>query len=389
MGWRFRRSVSIAGVRLNFGKQGFTSWSVGGGLFGRVTVGKRGVTRTLSIPGTGLSHVERIGRPSRAAAAVTPAPEPAAPPAPDAANRMRFLWFGLAGAALLLTGAFGAWMLLLAVAGVVVGLTVPSRARLQARLEEAEPPLNVTPNRSTSQHTAARADPPPSGLSETERDRRCAQVLAAIATALDKDDVTEEALRSVLALPAALGLAEDEGRAEVAAGYDAEIYGDDEAHAVRARMRTRLDVVVFLAEVVTNGGAPIPVPGPERVIGTSPCWFMRADVLWDKHPFSSESHADPVGNLYLTTTEAVFHEPGGVVARVAWPKVMEVTFDDRTLSIQRRDRQTPTVFMFKTAADAYIAGWVAHRLWKNGPGVAPKAQPRKVQSRSARETVLH
>lgn len=66
MGFRFRRSVKIApGIRLNVGKRGFTSMSVGGRGY-RVNVGKRGVTRSISIPGTGISHTQRISGPAKA-----------------------------------------------------------------------------------------------------------------------------------------------------------------------------------------------------------------------------------------------------------------------------------------------------------------------------------
>jgi hypothetical protein len=42
---------------VNFGKTGFTSVSVGG-RGARTTFGKRGVTRTIGLPGTGLSYSE-------------------------------------------------------------------------------------------------------------------------------------------------------------------------------------------------------------------------------------------------------------------------------------------------------------------------------------------
>jgi hypothetical protein len=56
MGWRFRRSVKVLpGVRLNFGRTGMTSVSVGG-KYGRTTVNQRGVRNSFSIRGTGLSY---------------------------------------------------------------------------------------------------------------------------------------------------------------------------------------------------------------------------------------------------------------------------------------------------------------------------------------------
>lgn len=59
MGFRFRRGFKIApGVRLNMGRHGFTSVSLGGrGL--TTNVGPRGVRTTIGLPGTGLSYTTR------------------------------------------------------------------------------------------------------------------------------------------------------------------------------------------------------------------------------------------------------------------------------------------------------------------------------------------
>lgn len=63
MGWRFRRSFRIApGIRLNMGKSGFTSLSIGG-HGATLNLGKRGVTSTVSLPGTGLSYQHRYKSP--------------------------------------------------------------------------------------------------------------------------------------------------------------------------------------------------------------------------------------------------------------------------------------------------------------------------------------
>ena len=60
MGWRFRKSFRLApGVRLNLGRRGITSMSVGR-RGATVNLGKRGVTGTVSIPGTGLSYQHRF-----------------------------------------------------------------------------------------------------------------------------------------------------------------------------------------------------------------------------------------------------------------------------------------------------------------------------------------
>lgn len=56
MGFRFRKSVKILpGVRLNFGKKGFTSTTIGGKFF-KTNVSNRGVKHTFSLPGTGVSY---------------------------------------------------------------------------------------------------------------------------------------------------------------------------------------------------------------------------------------------------------------------------------------------------------------------------------------------
>jgi hypothetical protein len=57
---RFRKSVSVGGVRLNFGKRGLTSVSSGTRGF-RVTTGRSGTNITVGIPGTGVSYTQRVG----------------------------------------------------------------------------------------------------------------------------------------------------------------------------------------------------------------------------------------------------------------------------------------------------------------------------------------
>lgn len=56
MGFNFRKSFKIApGIRLNVGKRGISSLSIGG-KGARVSVGKKGVRTTVGIPGSGLSY---------------------------------------------------------------------------------------------------------------------------------------------------------------------------------------------------------------------------------------------------------------------------------------------------------------------------------------------
>ncbi len=65
MGWRFRKSFTLMpGVRVGFGLHG-PSVSIGGKGF-RTTFGSNGrVTRSIGIPGTGLSYVTTVGGGSR------------------------------------------------------------------------------------------------------------------------------------------------------------------------------------------------------------------------------------------------------------------------------------------------------------------------------------
>lgn len=56
MGWLFRKSVKIfPGIRLNFGKKGLTSATVGKGLFS-TNISPKGVRHRVSIPNTGLAY---------------------------------------------------------------------------------------------------------------------------------------------------------------------------------------------------------------------------------------------------------------------------------------------------------------------------------------------
>ena len=56
MGFNFRKSVKIApGIRLNVGKKGISSVSIGP-RGAKVNIGKKGTRTTVSAPGTGLSY---------------------------------------------------------------------------------------------------------------------------------------------------------------------------------------------------------------------------------------------------------------------------------------------------------------------------------------------
>ena len=67
MGLRFNRRIKVApGVRVNVGKKGVSSVSVGR-RGGSLNVGKNGVRANAGIPGTGLSHSQKlVGRGAKA-----------------------------------------------------------------------------------------------------------------------------------------------------------------------------------------------------------------------------------------------------------------------------------------------------------------------------------
>ena len=69
MGFRFRKSIKIApGVRLNIGKKGISSVSVGG-RGARINIGKRGTTASTGLPGTGLSYTQKLSGPAKSRSA--------------------------------------------------------------------------------------------------------------------------------------------------------------------------------------------------------------------------------------------------------------------------------------------------------------------------------
>ncbi|WP_045411863.1 DUF4236 domain-containing protein [Vibrio owensii] len=60
MGFRFRKNISISpGVRLNIGKKGISSLSVGKSGVG-ISIGSNGIYGSMSLPGTGLSYRTRL-----------------------------------------------------------------------------------------------------------------------------------------------------------------------------------------------------------------------------------------------------------------------------------------------------------------------------------------
>jgi hypothetical protein len=78
MGWGFRQRLRILpGVYLNFSRAG-VSVSVGAPGY-RITVGKDGISETVSIPGTGVYRRRRVSGPLTPAGPTQPTTPPGTP----------------------------------------------------------------------------------------------------------------------------------------------------------------------------------------------------------------------------------------------------------------------------------------------------------------------
>jgi hypothetical protein len=131
VGWRFRKSVRILpGVRLNFGKGGLTSTTLGGKWL-KTNVGSRGVKHTLSVPGTGVSYQTQTHR--GGAPDTDPRARRSAPPS------------GSAGPLLILLAVLLALVLLAVIGvGVLVVLTRQPTARREPAGTSAPPVASGT-----------------------------------------------------------------------------------------------------------------------------------------------------------------------------------------------------------------------------------------------------
>jgi hypothetical protein len=332
MGWRFRRSIKIVpGVSVNLGKRGFSSISVGvRGL--RTTVGRRGVTKTVGIPGTGLSFTSRGSRSRYTQETRTRVAVPLSPTRPaidpsrfgiepeqpsSSAGRARILALGLAAVALALAALLLRVEWLWAAGSLLIlGLVLPSRATFERRATER-----------ASQQAAQ------------ELERRSTLFRAAL---------TEPgaSVAKILDLQKRLGLTDEE-------------IGSSTALA----LSSGLEQERFVAQVASSG---LPVlSGHERFVGASRCSFV-GHVRYDKRGSN-----DPDGTLYLTDEEAVFYAEGaGGRVAAPWSKTVSVSREGSTLGIQRRDRQTPLLFDCASLGDALRAEFISRRFLET-PAVEP------------------
>lgn len=97
MGFRFRKSIKLApGVKLNIGKKGISSLSVGKNG-ARVNISKKGTRTTVGLPGTGLSYSSYKPNQNK--------PETNQPKRPDFTNPDNFL--GYPKSEWIIAGVFG------------------------------------------------------------------------------------------------------------------------------------------------------------------------------------------------------------------------------------------------------------------------------------------
>ena len=330
MGFRFRRSIKLGGVRFNIGKSGFTSVSVGARGF-RTTFGKRGVTRTVGIPGTGMSWVshESHAQARRSAALSETTPEPAVIPLPDRFGILRKVAPANAGRArsLLLWAGGGSFLAGLFVSvpgvvtilggvGVVAGLMAPSRKTAQAAFDVA--------------HNAAVS---------RELDTRIQRFNDQITSAAEQPERLRDAMRDLGGL---------------------ELTTDDIGHDRYARIEAGIALVDFDAAATTRGRLE-PVTGYEQIAGAATCYYGLENVLYDKR-----GENDPTGTLCLTSDGVTFLSSDGLVS-TPWQKVVAVFRDDGQLAIQPSNRKTPLKFVMPTYRDALLAEYVAGKLRDDKP----------------------
>jgi hypothetical protein len=330
MSFRFRRSFKIApGLRLNLGKRGV---SMSAGVRGaHVTVGPRGVTKSVGIPGTGLSFTSRQGRSTRgrfrpSAPIKFSTTEPViaadrfgivAEPIPTSSGRVRTTLFIAGGvslwAAFLVPSPYGP----VATVSALVLFVIGSRFQSRDALERAE---------------QARVQ----NVARAELNRRLEQFATAVGTLTTTDQrLTAERVRGVLAKQQTLGLTDPEV----------------------ATFRT--DVLQAIAELLDFeagcGGHLPPIVGHEVLVSPDVCYFSGAAV------YDKRGDHDSCGTLHLTNARAIFASGDGLVT-TPWTKVVTATRNGRTVSIQRRDRQTPYLFVLTDYAEAIKVDFIARNV---------------------------
>lgn len=312
MGIRFRRSLKVLpGVRLNIGLRGL-SWTVGT-RGASVGVGSRGTRLNVGVPGTGLSMSQRLDASSFQSTQATPTNERIAPVANEhdhtliermgspRANRWQ-LPLMIVGGVLAVSGT-------LACAGdAASGSWVAIIGMLMFVLGWKMPGAYT--------------------LALRERDRRV--------SALD-----------AIAQPGAFSQAAIDRFWTAKAEANVTDVEAERAVAFMAGAQAILDIETKRAE---NGGVFAPIPEHRRIVGDDCIFATRA--VYDKRGDNDEA-----GTLYYSRSGFLFTSLGATECK--WDKVIAVQSDVFRVAMTRRDRSTPTVFVFQSLADAMVAEHVA------------------------------
>jgi len=346
MGWRFRRSFRIIpGLRLNISKRGLSSLSIGG-PGATLNVGRRGVRQTIGIPGTGLSyttssrgrgrstspiavtHVEANAPPSIAPATLELARFKIVPddiPLSKTAARIVLLYGGLAVFLLSLRAPSVATAVSLV--AVLVGMLLPSRRRLEAKEQRRC-----------------------QALARTELNQR----LEEFRNAGDNVKWDGPSAHKLLELQQKLDLTDE-----------------DVGPLLIERLKGLAALSDYQTAVNTNNGQLPAIEGYETIVRPGVCYFA-ASATYDKR-----GDNDPTGTLYLSSERAIFFAEEGLTT-ADWDKVMSIECDDEVLKIQRRDRQTPYLFLLSSIGEALKARFIGQTILR-----VPAQAPRVVEAAPA------
>ncbi len=326
MGFRFHRSFRLGkSLRLHVSKSG-PSLSVGRRGF-KVNFSPRGIARTLSLPGTGLSHrsfvsskrlnVPRPGLRDPATLPDVPIVDPGrfglvAQQIPSSAGNAKWIVgaLGLVGLLAGVSGTVDASVGAFSVVALLVAALLPSRASATASAAAA------------LQQAAIQ-----------ELTRRIEQFY--VATRAFTETPTPAGLRRLLTLKDNLGLRDD----EVSSSVMTQLRALRELHDVQSENQGRLPVV----------------RGREHHIGPDTCHFAMDNIRLNRR-----GREEPA-SLLLTSARAIALVPSGMLS-VAWRDVESTSCNDLVLTVQRSDRKTPWIFECKTAGEALKAAWIADEL---------------------------
>jgi hypothetical protein len=141
-----------------------------------------------------------------------------------------------------------------------------------------------------------------------------------------------------------------------------------ELHLPETSIAETIDQLQTLRELMAleeAGGQPVAIEGAEDALGSELCYFLGS-IFLDKH--GKDEH----GTVYLARTRLLFVASSRI--NLPWSRVSSTEYHDRTVTIQRSDRQTPYLFVFDTRALAAKAAWIAEKM-RTSAGAGTTATP--------------